>query len=191
MEGSGCGAVGKAVAYNSWDTRFESSHRQIYYQLYKINCVEKLKIRRGRGMDQYFKKCNLYSYWIWFMREWFHHREDKVTNGSSLDRKKRFQNIWSRFKRCLGNAPSPFGKTLEKKRRKGEKNLRSRTSLVDPRPLFRSFKIFYRIKTVDFGGIWARTWRQACWPLDLHNGPAEWFLMFESVTINYIPTAMR
>ena len=36
MKGSGCGAVGRAVASNTRDPQFESSHGKfIYYQLYK------------------------------------------------------------------------------------------------------------------------------------------------------------
>ena len=37
--GRGCGAVGRAIASDTRDLRFDSSHF-IYYQLYYVNCIE-------------------------------------------------------------------------------------------------------------------------------------------------------
>ena len=42
--GSGCGSVGKAVASDTRDPRFESSHWQNLYVL--PNCIEKRKITK-------------------------------------------------------------------------------------------------------------------------------------------------
>ena len=52
--GSGCGSVGRAVAFNTRGPRFDSSHRQnfiehLFVNLFIINCIEKTKInKRGR-----------------------------------------------------------------------------------------------------------------------------------------------
>ena len=48
MEGSGCGSVGKAVAYNTGGPRFKSSHWQkiIYIQHYCQLCFENTKIKQ-------------------------------------------------------------------------------------------------------------------------------------------------
>ena len=56
--GSGCGAVGRVVASNTRDPRFESSHRQ-YYLLSTLlkNFIEKTKIKKmSPGMAQFLKK---------------------------------------------------------------------------------------------------------------------------------------
>ena len=42
--GSGCGSVGRAVAFNTRGPRFDSSHWQNFIEhLFIINCVEKTK----------------------------------------------------------------------------------------------------------------------------------------------------
>ena len=56
MLGSGCGSVGRAVAADTRDPRFESSHRQ---NLSTINCIEKTKIKKKRpGMTHLKNLCN-------------------------------------------------------------------------------------------------------------------------------------
>ena len=45
--GSGSGSVGKAVAADTRDPQFESSHWQTFIEhLFIVNCVEKTKIKR-------------------------------------------------------------------------------------------------------------------------------------------------
>ena len=42
---SGCGAVGRVVAFKTRGPRFDSSHRQNFIEhLFIINCIEKTKI---------------------------------------------------------------------------------------------------------------------------------------------------
>ena len=59
---SGCGLVGRAVAFNSRDPRFDSSHRKnfiehFFVNLFIINCIEKTKINKKRpGMAHFLKK---------------------------------------------------------------------------------------------------------------------------------------
>ena len=49
LKGSGCGSVGRAVAPNSWDPQFESSHQQNFiYQLFYRNNENKEK-EAGNG----------------------------------------------------------------------------------------------------------------------------------------------
>ena len=44
---SGCGSVGRAVAFNTRGLRFDSSHRQNFIEhLFIINCIEKTKINK-------------------------------------------------------------------------------------------------------------------------------------------------
>ena len=57
--GSGCGAVGRAVAFKTRCPRFDSSHRQNFIEhLFIINCIEKTKINKKKrpGMAHFFKK---------------------------------------------------------------------------------------------------------------------------------------
>ena len=50
--GSGCGAVGRAVAFKTRGPRFDSSHRQNFIEhLFIINCIEKMKINKKRGRE--------------------------------------------------------------------------------------------------------------------------------------------
>ena len=50
--GSGCGAVGRAVAFKTRGPRFDSSHRQNFIEhLFIINCIEKTKINKKRGRE--------------------------------------------------------------------------------------------------------------------------------------------
>ena len=45
--GSGCGSVGRAVASDTRDTQFESSHWQTFIEhLLAVDCVEKTKIKK-------------------------------------------------------------------------------------------------------------------------------------------------
>ena len=55
---SGCGAVGRAVAFKTRGPWFDSSHRQNFIEhLFIINCIEKTKINKKRpGMAHFFKK---------------------------------------------------------------------------------------------------------------------------------------
>ena len=40
IKGSGCGAVGRAVAYDTRGPGFESSHRQLLFEhLFTVNCL--------------------------------------------------------------------------------------------------------------------------------------------------------
>ena len=51
MNDSDCGSAVRAVASDTRDLRFESSHRQIEFT---INCIEETKIRKKRpGMAQF------------------------------------------------------------------------------------------------------------------------------------------
>ena len=63
MLGSGCGAVGRAVAFKTRGPRFGSSHRQNFIEhLFIINCIEKSKINKkeaGNG-PLFFKKKIVY-----------------------------------------------------------------------------------------------------------------------------------
>ena len=54
--GSGCGSVGRAVAFDTRGPRFDSSHRQNFIEhLFIINCIEKTKINKKRpGMAHFF-----------------------------------------------------------------------------------------------------------------------------------------
>ena len=56
--GSGCGSVGRAVAFNTKGPRFDSSHRQNFIEhLFIINCIEKTKINKKRpGIAHFFNK---------------------------------------------------------------------------------------------------------------------------------------
>ena len=53
--GSGCGSVGRAVAFDTRGPRFDSSHRQNFIEhLFIINCIEKTKIKIKRpGMAHF------------------------------------------------------------------------------------------------------------------------------------------
>ena len=51
--GSGCGSVGRAVAFNTRGPWFDSSHRQnfieyLFVNLFFINCIKKTKINKKR-----------------------------------------------------------------------------------------------------------------------------------------------
>ena len=60
--GSGCGSVGRAVAFNTRGPWFDSSHRQNFIEhLFIINCIEKTKINKkeaGNGPLFFKKKLN-------------------------------------------------------------------------------------------------------------------------------------
>ena len=54
---SGCSSVGKVVASNTRDARFESSHRQTVYYLLAVKCIEKTKRKeKETGVGAFFKK---------------------------------------------------------------------------------------------------------------------------------------
>ena len=57
--GSGCGLAGRAVASDTSDPRFKSSHRQTFIEhLFSVNCVEKTKIKKKEaGNGPFFKRC--------------------------------------------------------------------------------------------------------------------------------------
>ena len=50
LEGSGCGSVGRAVAYNTRCPLFASSHRQILHVLSVCNCIEKTKMNNKKRL---------------------------------------------------------------------------------------------------------------------------------------------
>ena len=55
--GSGCGSVGRAVAFDTRGPRFDSSQRQNFIEhLFIINCIEKMKINKKRPGMAHFKK---------------------------------------------------------------------------------------------------------------------------------------
>ena len=56
LKRSGCGSVGRAVAFDTRGPRFDSSHRQNFIEhLFIINCIEKTKIIKKRpGMAHFF-----------------------------------------------------------------------------------------------------------------------------------------
>ena len=55
--GSGCGAVGSAVAFNIRDPRFESQQRQIIYLLIcQLHDLEKTKIKKRPGKARCLKR---------------------------------------------------------------------------------------------------------------------------------------
>ena len=47
-EGSGCGSVGRVVAFDTRDPQFESSHQQ---NLFTLNSIEKAKRKEKRGRE--------------------------------------------------------------------------------------------------------------------------------------------
>ena len=55
--GSGCGSVGRAVAYDIRGPGFKSSHRQnLYSSLFTVNCIEKTKNKEKKaGNDPFLK----------------------------------------------------------------------------------------------------------------------------------------
>ena len=58
-QGSGCGAVGRAVASDTRGPRFESSHRRNFIHVFTINCIEKTKIKKKEaGNGPFFLKKN-------------------------------------------------------------------------------------------------------------------------------------
>ena len=55
--GSGCGSVGRAVAFDTRGPWFDSSHWQNFIeQLFIINCIEKTKINKKSTGMAHFKK---------------------------------------------------------------------------------------------------------------------------------------
>ena len=57
-EGSGCGSVGRAVASDTRDPQFESSHWQTFIKnLFIVNCAEKTKkVKKKEAGNGLFKK---------------------------------------------------------------------------------------------------------------------------------------
>ena len=54
--GTGCGAVSRAVASDTRNSRFKSSHWQTLYYLLTVYCIEKTKRKRGREWPISFLK---------------------------------------------------------------------------------------------------------------------------------------
>ena len=54
--GSGCGTVGRAVASDTRDPEFESSHLQF---LCSLKCIEQMKIKKKRELSVFLKRLNL------------------------------------------------------------------------------------------------------------------------------------
>ena len=56
--GSGCGSVGRAVAFNTRGPRFDSNHQQNFIEhMFIISCIEKTKINKKMpGMAHFNKK---------------------------------------------------------------------------------------------------------------------------------------
>ena len=65
LVGSGCGSVGREVAFNTRGPPFDSSHWQnfiehLFVNLFIFNCIEKTKINKKRpGIAHLFKKVSL------------------------------------------------------------------------------------------------------------------------------------
>ena len=62
--GSGCGTVGRAVASDARDPRFESSHRQFNLLPFDcfINCIENMKMKKKEaGNSPFSTTANLQS----------------------------------------------------------------------------------------------------------------------------------
>ena len=53
--GSGCGSVGRAVASETRDQRFELSHWQTLYYLNIVDCIEKMKNKEKKQGMAHFK----------------------------------------------------------------------------------------------------------------------------------------
>ena len=57
LVGSACDSVGREVAKNTKDPRFESSHRRNFINLFSINCIEKTKNKeKEAGNGTFLKK---------------------------------------------------------------------------------------------------------------------------------------
>ena len=71
---SGCGSVGRAVAFDTGGPRFDHSHQQNFIEhLFIINCTEKTKINKKRpGMAHFFiKKPNYFFPFLPFLYYFF------------------------------------------------------------------------------------------------------------------------
>ena len=58
-KGSGCGSVGRAVAFDARGSRFESNYRQTFISdsyLFTVSCIEKTKIKKKRPGMAHLKK---------------------------------------------------------------------------------------------------------------------------------------
>ena len=51
LQGSGCGAVGRAVAYDARGPEFESSHRQLLLNIYLLLTVCRKDENKKRGRE--------------------------------------------------------------------------------------------------------------------------------------------
>ena len=60
VQGSGCGAVGGVVAYDTRGPGFESSHRQLLLNIYLLLtvCRKDENKEKRPGMAHFFKKTN-------------------------------------------------------------------------------------------------------------------------------------
>ena len=72
-KGSGCGSVGRAVAFDTRGPRFDSSHRQNFIEhLFIINRIEKTKINKKRPGMAHFKKtivlCSIHIFGRCFLK---------------------------------------------------------------------------------------------------------------------------
>ena len=56
LVGSACDSVGREVAKNTKDPRFESSHRRNFINLFSINCIEKTKNKEKEAGNGTFLK---------------------------------------------------------------------------------------------------------------------------------------
>ena len=63
LDGSGCGSVGRAVASDTRDLRFESCHRQTFlWKICQLSTLLKTKIKKKRpGMPHFLQK--RFSFW--------------------------------------------------------------------------------------------------------------------------------
>ena len=81
---SGCGAVGRVVASNTRDPRFESSQRQ-YYLLSTVLKRRKKK-KRGQEWPYFLKKGNVplkfYNHWSWVADLWCHSHRPMIIQST-------------------------------------------------------------------------------------------------------------
>ena len=69
---SGCGSVGRAVAFNTRGPRFDSSHRQIYVEHLFVYCIEKTKINKKRPQMAHFLSKKVHVMQIVMLSRLFH-----------------------------------------------------------------------------------------------------------------------
>ena len=83
---SGCGSIGRVVAFDTRGLRFDSSHRQNFIEQSSIiNCIEKTKLNKKRpGMAHFFLKKMLKLLFVGYIRRiiWLYFPTKHKQNGS-------------------------------------------------------------------------------------------------------------